>query len=146
VLARIRFLANKGLTSMMVLYDFLLKHIAPLQERSCPAWLYTGVNDSTRLERGTGSTWEAEKLMMSLAKLSPNPSSPDFITPLASCQPICMDQAVRTVLLKSMPTLDDIASVQRGDRSRGMVILGMDTTGDQGSGATGDHGGAVASS
>jgi hypothetical protein len=30
ILARIRFLADKGLTSMMVMYDFLSKCIAPL--------------------------------------------------------------------------------------------------------------------
>jgi hypothetical protein len=76
------------------------------------------------LERDTGSTWEANKLMMSLMKLSPDLSSPDFITPLASCQPICADQATRMALLKSMPTLDDIdiASVQRGDWSHDVVI------------------------
>jgi hypothetical protein len=76
------------------------------------------------LERDTGSTWEANKLMMSLMKLSPDLSSPDFIMPLASCQPICVDQAVRMALLKSMPTLDDIniASVQRGDWSHDVVI------------------------
>jgi hypothetical protein len=47
ILVRIRFLADKGLTSMMVMYDFLSKCIAPLQERSHPTWLYTGVNNST---------------------------------------------------------------------------------------------------
>jgi hypothetical protein len=85
MLTRIHFLADKGLTSMVVLYNFLSKCIAPFQELSRLAWLYTEVNDYMRLERGTGSTWEADKLMMSLPKLSPNPSSPDFITPPASC-------------------------------------------------------------
>jgi hypothetical protein len=112
VLVRIRFLAGKGLTSMMVLYDFLSKRVAPLQERSYPVWLCTRVNDSTHLEHGARSTWEAVKLMMSLAKLSLNSSSPNFITP-ASCQPIYTDSAARMVLLKMMPMLAniDIASV-----------------------------------
>jgi hypothetical protein len=85
-------------------------------------------------------------LMTSLAKLSPGPSSPDFIMPPASCQPICVDQAVRTVLLKSMPTLDDIdiTLVQRGDQSRGVVILGAVVIGDQGGRAAGIQGGGVA--
>jgi hypothetical protein len=85
VLARIRFLADKRLTSMMVMYDFLSTCIAPVKERSRPVWLYTRVSDSTRLEHGAGSTWVVDKLMMSLAKLSPDPSSPGFITPPASC-------------------------------------------------------------
>jgi hypothetical protein len=146
MLARIRFLADKGLTSMMVMYDFLPKHIAPLQECSRPAWFYTGVNDSTRLECGTGLTWETDKLMTSLAKLKPDLTSPDFITPPASCQPICMDQVARTALLKSMPTLDDIdiTSVQRGDQSHSMVLPRTDVACDQGGGVVCDQGGAVA--
>jgi hypothetical protein len=44
------FLAEKGLTSMMVLHDYLSKHITPLQERTRPVWMYTKVNDATRLE------------------------------------------------------------------------------------------------
>ena len=52
VIWRIAFLAREGLTSLMVLHDFLSRRLAPLQEHSCGAWLYTGVNDATRLERG----------------------------------------------------------------------------------------------
>jgi hypothetical protein len=47
VLERIQFLAEKGLTSMMVMRDFLSKRITPLQERARPVWLYTGENDAT---------------------------------------------------------------------------------------------------
>jgi hypothetical protein len=47
VLKRIQFLAEYGLTSMMVLFDFLLKRIAPLQLRARPAWMYTRENDNT---------------------------------------------------------------------------------------------------
>jgi hypothetical protein len=39
---RIRFLAGHGLSSMMVLPNFLLRRIAPLQARVRPAWQYTG--------------------------------------------------------------------------------------------------------
>jgi hypothetical protein len=55
VLGRIQILAESGLSSMMVLHDFLSKHITPLQDCSRPTWLYIGVNDATRLERGDGS-------------------------------------------------------------------------------------------
>jgi hypothetical protein len=39
-------------------------------------------------------------------------------------EPICVNPAARTTLLGTMPTLDDvdIASVQRGDQSHGLVI------------------------
>jgi hypothetical protein len=39
VLGRIRILVESGLTPMMVLHDYVLKRIAPLQERTCPTWL-----------------------------------------------------------------------------------------------------------
>jgi hypothetical protein len=47
MLDRICFLAEKGLTSMMVLLNYLSKHIVPLQEHVRPTWMYTGVNDTT---------------------------------------------------------------------------------------------------
>jgi hypothetical protein len=44
---RIQLLVNQRLSSMMVLFNFLSKRIALLQVRARPAWLYTGVNDTT---------------------------------------------------------------------------------------------------
>jgi hypothetical protein len=55
VLDRIKALARGGLTSMMVLGDFLRRRIAPLQQRSRMACMFTGVNDCNRIMRGTGS-------------------------------------------------------------------------------------------
>jgi hypothetical protein len=46
VLRRIRVLVENGLTSMMVLFDFLSKRISPLQLRARPAWIYTEENDA----------------------------------------------------------------------------------------------------
>jgi hypothetical protein len=46
ILGRIRILAESGLTSMMVLHDYVSKCTVPLKERTCPAWLYTRVNDN----------------------------------------------------------------------------------------------------
>jgi hypothetical protein len=108
VLGRIRILAERGLTSMMVLHDYVSKRIMPLQERTGPTWLYTRVNDVTWLERGDWSTLGEEALALVMGKLSPDPSSHDFVTPLASCQPLCMDQAARMLLLVVMPSLDDV--------------------------------------
>jgi hypothetical protein len=62
VLDRIQYLAESGLTSLMVLHDFLSRRLAPLQDRAtCPAWMYTGVNDIMRLERGPGSSLDGER-------------------------------------------------------------------------------------
>jgi hypothetical protein len=93
---------------MMVLHDFLLKHITPLQEHAHPTWMYTEVNDTTWLECGNRSDWEADKLALMLAKLSHDRSFADFVTPPAPCRPICMDQAARMMLLRVMPSLDDV--------------------------------------
>jgi hypothetical protein len=60
VLDRIQYLVESGLTSPMVLHDFLSRRLAPLQDRATrPAWMYTGVNDIMRLERGQGQDWTA---------------------------------------------------------------------------------------
>jgi hypothetical protein len=57
VLDRIHYLAENGLTSQMVLHDFLSKRLTPLQDRSHrPAWMYTGVNYIKQLDRGPGSS------------------------------------------------------------------------------------------
>ena len=49
---RIRLLRSQGLTMAEVMRDFLFKRLAPLQERSHPAWEYQGMDDATRLHRG----------------------------------------------------------------------------------------------
>jgi hypothetical protein len=57
-----------------------------------------------------------------LTKLSSDPTSDDFVNPLPFYKPIFLDQAVRSLLLKQMPTLDDIDVVVRqvGDTSQGV--------------------------
>jgi hypothetical protein len=127
VLGRIRILAENGLTSMMVLHDYVSKRIAPLQERTRLAWLYTRVNDVTWLECGDGPTVGEEALALMMGKLSPDLSSHDFVTPPASCQPLYMDQAARTLLLVVMPSMNEvnIVAIQRGDQSCGVQIPGQ---------------------
>jgi hypothetical protein len=133
VVARIWFLAKKGLTSMMVLFDFLSKRIIPLQLRVRLAWLYTGENDTTWLERGRGPNLDLMVLYSMLLKMSTDPFSGDFINPLVPCMPICLEQTVRSLLLKKMPTLDDIdiTAQQTGDQFHGVHILGTDAVGSQ---------------
>jgi hypothetical protein len=55
ILNRVKTLAKGGLTSMMVLGDFLRRRIAPLQQRSRMACMYTGSNDCCRIARGPGT-------------------------------------------------------------------------------------------
>jgi hypothetical protein len=144
VLDRIQYLAESGLTSLMVLHDFLSRHLAPLQDRATrPAWMYTGVNDIMRLERGPGSSLDGDLLAACLKALTTDQFSTELAAPPASCGAICLDQAVRTALLAAMPTLDniDIAVVQRGDLSRGVTIPGATVAGGRGGTTGGGRGG-----
>jgi hypothetical protein len=118
VLDRIQYLAKNNLTSLMVLHNFLSKRLAPLQYWShCPAWMYTGVNDIMRLDRGPGSILGDTLLVASLKALTTDQPSAELVMPAAAYEPLCVNQAARTALLVIMPTLDDvdIALVQRDD-------------------------------
>jgi hypothetical protein len=77
------------------------------------------VNDVIRLERGDGFALSKEALALVMGKLSLDPSSHDLVTPLTSWQPLCMDQATRSMLLVAMPSMDDISigPIQRGHQS-----------------------------
>jgi hypothetical protein len=132
VLDRIQYLAESGLTSLMVLHDFLSRRLAPLQDQATrSAWMYTGENDIMRLERGPGSSLDGDLLAACLKALTTDQFSAELATPPASCRAICKDQAARTALLAVMPTLDDvdITVVQRGDLLHGVTIPGATVTG-----------------
>ena len=49
LLAEICALKDRGLTAEAVVADFVFKNIQPLKDRVYPAYLYTGVNDPTRI-------------------------------------------------------------------------------------------------
>jgi hypothetical protein len=49
LLAEICLLKERGLTTEAVVADFVFKNIQPLKDRAYPAYLYSGVNDSTRV-------------------------------------------------------------------------------------------------
>jgi hypothetical protein len=144
VLDRIQYLAKSGLTSLMVLHDFLSRRLAPLQDQATrPAWMFTGVNDIMRLEHGPGSSLDGELLAACLKALTTDQFSAELAMPPASYGAICMDQAARTALLAVMPMLDDvgIAMVQRGDLSRDVTIPGATVTSGRGGTTDGDRGG-----
>jgi hypothetical protein len=49
LLAEIYLLKDRGLTAEDVVADFIFKNIQPLKDRIYPTYLYSGVNDSTRV-------------------------------------------------------------------------------------------------
>ncbi|KAJ1287969.1 hypothetical protein BS78_02G051700 [Paspalum vaginatum] len=100
VLARIAELVSGGLTSLHVLADFLRRRLAPLQMRPRLAWSYTGSNDCSRVVRGEDHD----------------------LTPLLAGG---MGAALRTAVLREMPTLDGGGLEARqlgGDPNRGVHI------------------------
>jgi hypothetical protein len=122
VIERIRHLASRGLLSMMVLSNFLSRRIALLQSCIRPGWQLNREVDTTWLEHGRGSDLALDVLRTLLRKMSPNPSSTDFVTPLLVYTSLCSDQATRMRLLRWLPTLDDIniAMLQKGNLSQGV--------------------------
>jgi hypothetical protein len=128
---RIRFLVGHVLSSIMVLSDFLLRHIAHFQSRVCPMWQYTGEGDATRLEHDQGSNLAPDMQRALLGKLSPDQSSADFTTLPPVCTPLCSNQGTMRRLLQELPTLDEIgiAAWQKGNKSRGVQIPGADVAG-----------------
>jgi hypothetical protein len=93
VIERIKHLTSHGLSAMMVLYDFPSRHIAPLQDRTHPAWMYTEAGDATWLECGCDSGLDPNVLGTLLVRLSPDLSSVNFVSPRADCTPVCSNQA-----------------------------------------------------
>jgi hypothetical protein len=49
LLAEVCLLKDRGLTAEVVVTDFIFKNIQPLKDRAYPAYLYSGVNDSTHV-------------------------------------------------------------------------------------------------
>jgi hypothetical protein len=49
LLAKVCLLKDKGLTAEAVVADFVFKNIQPLKDRAYPTYLYSGINDSTRV-------------------------------------------------------------------------------------------------
>jgi hypothetical protein len=65
LLAEICMLKDKGLTAEAVVADFIFKNIQPLKDRVYPAYLYTRVNDPTRIT----NRWIPDEDLLSLIDL-----------------------------------------------------------------------------
>jgi hypothetical protein len=127
VLYRIKKLARSGLTSMMVLGDFLKRRIAPLQQRSRMAYVYTGLIDYWRIARGPGGDFTRVELEAAIRAMTSEVFVPESLVLLSGVKALCEDQALRSSVLASMPTLDEGGLAVRqlgGDPNRGLQILG----------------------
>jgi hypothetical protein len=127
VLNRIKKLARGGLTSMMVLGDFLKRRITPLQQRSRMAYMYTGLNDCCRIARGPGADFTRAELEAAVRAMTGEAFSPESLVLPSGVKALCKDQALRSSVLASMPTLDEGGLAVRqlgGDPNRGLQISG----------------------
>jgi hypothetical protein len=100
--------------------------------------MYTKVNDIMRLDHGPRSSLGDALLATRSKALTMDQSMAELVTSAAACEQLCVNQAARTAMLAIMPMLDDvdIAPLQRGDQSHGVVIPGLGGLG----GAAGGHG------
>jgi hypothetical protein len=127
VLDRVKNLQQSGLTSMMVLGDFLKRRIAPRQQRSRMAYMYTGPNDCCRIARGPGTDFSRAELEFAVRGMTGDAYSPESLVFPSGVKDLCEHQALRASVLSLMPTLDEGGLAVRqlgGDPKRGLHISG----------------------
>jgi hypothetical protein len=127
ILNLVKNLAKGGLTSLMVLGNFLKRRIAPLQRRSRMACMYTGPNDCYRIARGPGTNFTTAELEVAIRGMTGDTFSLEALILPSGVKALCEDQALRSSVLASMPTLDEGGLAVRqvgGDPNRGIQISG----------------------
>jgi hypothetical protein len=126
VLDRIKSLAVGGLTSMHVVGDFLKRRIAPLQQRARLCCWFTGSNDIGRVQRGPGTDLTWEELEVLVKGITGESFVPESLILPEGIPALCNDAGLRTVVLATLPTLDEsgVAVRQAGGRDphRGIWI------------------------
>jgi hypothetical protein len=133
VLDRIETLVTGGLTSMHVVGEFLKHQVTSLQQRPRLSYWLTGPNDICRIQHGPGTDLSWEELELLVKGITGESFiSESMILPRASRR---SDPALRTVMLASLPTLDEsgVALRQTGgwDPHRRIRISGAPTRGPQ---------------
>jgi hypothetical protein len=109
----------------MVLGDFLKRQIAPLQQRSRMAYMYTGPNDCCRIARGPSTDFTWAELEVAIRGMTGDAFSPESLVLPSGVRALCEDQALRASILASMPTLDEGGLAVRqlgGDPNHGLHI------------------------
>ena len=135
VLNRIEYLRRAGLTSLMVVIDFLRRRLAPLRECVRPAWKYTGSHDVTRTCIGDGGNLDEGALAVLLKVIT---GIEDLTRAVLPCEDLalCSDPG-RTTLQESMPVFDAQGTTNHtGRRDPGTLhIPGVDDNEGQGTAA-----------
>ncbi|RLN03139.1 membrane-associated protein-like [Panicum miliaceum] len=104
VMDRLALLRQAGLSWVMVVFDFLQHHLAPLQACRNLAWSYVGEGDDARIARGAESDLDAIRLchLMRLATDEGNLSAARLP---GAVRPLCEGEGQPAVLTK-MPIVD----------------------------------------
>jgi hypothetical protein len=135
VMDRIKTLATGGLTSMHVVGDFLKRRIAPLQRRVRLCCWFTGPNDIGRIQRGPGTDLSWEELELLVKGIIGESFVPESLILFQGIPALCDDPGLRTVILATLPTLDEsgVAVQQTGGRDphRGIRIYDASARGPQ---------------
>jgi hypothetical protein len=135
VLDRIKILVAGGLTSMHVVGDFLKRRIAPLQQRARLCCWFTGSNDIGRIQRGPGTDMSWEELEVLVKGITGESFVPESLILPEGIPALFDDAGLRTVILATLPTLDEraIAVRQTGGRDphRGIRISDAPAGGPQ---------------
>jgi hypothetical protein len=107
VLDRVKTLERGGLTSMIVLGDFVRRRIAPLQQRSRMASMFTRVNDCSRIVRGASSDLSSAELEVLIWVMTGEVYAPELLVLPRGIKALCEDQALQMAVMASLPTLDE---------------------------------------
>jgi hypothetical protein len=116
-----------GLTLMHVVGDFLKRRIAPLQQRAHLCCWFIGSNDIDRIQRWPGTDLSWEELEVLVKGITGESFVPKSLILLEGILALCDDAGLRTVILATLPTLDErgVAVRQIGGRDphRGIRIF-----------------------
>jgi hypothetical protein len=113
MLDRIKSLATGGLMSMHVVGDFLKRRIAPLQRRGRLCCWFTGPNDIGRIQRGPRTDLSWDELEILVKRITGESFIPESLILPQGIPALCDDPGLRTVILATLPTLDESGVVVR---------------------------------
>jgi hypothetical protein len=107
VLDRIKGLAMGGLTSMHVVGDLLKRWIAPLQRRPRLCCWFTSPNDIGRIQHWPSTDLSWDELAVLVGGIAGETFVPESLILPQNIPALCDDPGLRTVILATLPTLDD---------------------------------------
>jgi hypothetical protein len=120
---------------MHVVGDFLKRRVMPLQRRSCLYCWFTGPNDIGRIQRGPGTDLSWEELELLVKGITGESFIPESLILPQDIPTLYDDLGLRTVVLATLPTLDEsgVAVRQTGGRDPlcGIQIPGVPAAGPQ---------------